>query len=164
MRSKIRGNIVVIVAIAAALLSGCAQPLRGPWYASAPVPPVDPDRATIYIVRTTSPWYGYPLNRYSIDGNDVAKLTDNEFTWLQVPPGGHRIEARGFGARDALELDSEAGEIYFLRFSLRNSDHGRFFGSPDASRIVRARFEQVDGDTAARFLARTTYSASEAPG
>ena len=151
---------VLLLAIIGVMLSACAQPFRGPLYAQAPAPPASSEQATLYILRVTSPWFGYPVNRYRVADREAATLTDREFTWLTLSPGQHTIQARGYGAIETLDIDAKAGETHYVIFELRNRDHGRFFSHSDSTRIVRATFEEVTAERARIHLGNMSYSPS----
>lgn len=148
------------LATCASALIGCGQPFRGPWYADAPQPPADAERATVFIVRHTTSGYGFPPNRYQVDGEKIATLTDREYTFVQLEPGRHRFEERGYRTHHELDLDADAGQTYVLAFRLLGR-RGRLLGSSDRSNIVRSRFELVTEDeNAQRYLGSSSYVAT----
>lgn len=89
------------------------------------------NNALLYFYRPHSEWAGDEIEAPSvyIDGKHYFNIRDNSYTWLEVAPGERHIILRrpllgleGLNDFDLsriadAELDVEAGNIYYLRYS-----------------------------------------------
>jgi hypothetical protein len=100
------------------LLSGCIAP--GPVFVAAEAP--SSDQALIYVYRINDQFGQMVPTQIIINGNEVAKLPDNAYTFAHVPAGAFKLFATRFmdfnyseKRRVAVEALVSGGETYFFK-------------------------------------------------
>lgn len=124
------------------------------------VPTVEPGKARIYFIEETGQTtnWGYPTTRIGIDGNWVGANKKNSYFSVTVEPGQHHLclALQSALARFAPEtiqlahLNAEAGQTYYYRSRIINSEHGSEY-------LV---FDPVDSDEAKYLIAMYPLSVS----
>ena len=107
-----RGSLIAI------LLAGCAQLPPSPQDIQAKTFERVPDKAVIYIVRA-------PMD--SLEGGTIwlgnsAQITTYGGTYYrwEAPPGMHRLA--GYAGQSGLvDMNAQAGQIYFVRHTVRGT-------------------------------------------
>lgn len=104
--------------VIALLLAGCAQLPPTPQDIQAKKFESLPDKAVIYIVR--APMDSHESGTISLDDNaQISTFSGTYYRW-EVAPGPHRIA--GFAGETGLvELDAQAGKIYFVLHTVRGT-------------------------------------------
>jgi hypothetical protein len=102
----------------ALILAGCAQTPPGPEDTQAKKFEPSQDKAVVYIVRTAMDSW----ETGSLILDDTATVTtyrSSYYRW-ETEPGKHRIA--GFAGQSGLvELNAEAGKIYFIEHTVKGS-------------------------------------------
>lgn len=124
------------------------------------VPIVEPGKAQIYFIEETgqNTNWGYPTTRIGIDGKWVGANKKNSYFSVTVQPGEHHLclALQSVLARFAPEtiqlahLNAEAGQTYYYRSRIINSEHGPEY-------LV---FDPVDSDEAKYLIATYPLSVS----
>ena len=98
----------------AMLLAGCGQLPPTPEEIQSKKFQTVPDKAVIYIVRT--PMDSHEAGAITLDGNPITTYARSFYRW-EVSPGQHRIAGYA-GENGLVDLDTQAGHIYFVEHSV----------------------------------------------
>ncbi len=133
-----------LILIFGLLLAGCSA--AGPTFTETPHP--DLGRTSVYVYRLAGgPGKAVPISVY-FDGEKVASLFQEGFTWFYVPDGRHVVAAEyPFLARPIPETFS----VYYFRFWYESFTDAK--GRGDYS-----KFERVPTDVALKEMANFRYS------
>lgn len=104
-----------LVALALVLLvAACAttRPAPEEHEAAAKRHAPDPARAGVYVYRDERFGADIPM-QVMLDGVPVGRTLGHTFFFVEVRPGEHRISST-YGRDAALELEMEAGQLYYL--------------------------------------------------
>jgi hypothetical protein len=100
----------------------CASaPEPGPPFSELPVP--HPDRALLYIYRQDR-LSSRGAARVDLDGENVGKLGNGQYLWLELAPGRHTLKTRWGGALpwaagwNSLPIELGAGSTRYLRLEV----------------------------------------------
>jgi hypothetical protein len=105
------GKVTVICAIA--FLAGCASVNKAPPEADSAAKTFQPKAgvAQVYVYRNES--LGAALSMpVAVDGKLAGSTGPNSYFKFDLAPGRHHITSQGDGS--ALDLDTEAGKLYFV--------------------------------------------------
>ena len=126
----------VLALAVAAVLSGCAS--SGPVFTAAQEP--TPDQALLYFYRKADSFGQLVPVRVKVNGEEVARLPNNSYTYSYAPPGSIIIEVtpmRNFSYDEAASVfirnTVAAGQTYFLK--ILQTPAPRF----EAAMIVRVK-------------------------
>lgn len=113
MKLKIKWSTAFLALLC--FLMGCVTNKEAPSFDAAPVPVAAPDKAILYIYRQyaePTAWASY----LRVDGNEVASLNQQGFTWVYVNPGLHKMQfgwpALAGMPKVPFERAFEAGKVY----------------------------------------------------
>lgn len=100
------------------LIAGCAQLPPGPQDIQAKKFESVADKAVIYIVRT--PMDSNEAGTVSLDDNaQITTFSGTYYRW-EVAPGPHRIAGYA-GETGLVQIDAQAGKIYFVQHTVRGT-------------------------------------------
>ena len=108
--------------LAALILAGCASvPLADSAQdAASKAFAVPSGRALIYVVRDGGYVSGaYQLFRISLDRRDHGALADGTYYVFAVDPGLHSVAAAGNENQERVQIQANAGGVYFVSVRLR---------------------------------------------
>lgn len=127
----------------ALLVAGCAatRPAPDGQEAAAKRHAPDPARAGVYVYRDERFGGDIPME-VMLDGVPVGRTLGHTFFFKEVPPGEHRISST-YGRDAALELEMEAGELYYLWQEVTVGADG-----------VRSQLHRVDPEVGREAVAR----------
>ncbi|MGM0451239.1 MAG: DUF2846 domain-containing protein [Pseudomonadota bacterium] len=131
------------------------------------------DHALLYLYRPQSDWGDAELMAPSfyVDGHHYVNLRSGGYTWLEILPGKRELDMHrpffgieGIGSPfshilDA-ELNLEAGEIYFLRYSEVSETDSTDSRLPDDHPLDRGAARFVAQETAMEELEETRFMES----
>jgi len=69
------------------------------------------DKAGIYVYRNEEPGKARPL---LIDGKTIGTTYPKTYVFFEVSPGKHVVEMNSPGAHDKVEVEADAGKLYFI--------------------------------------------------
>jgi hypothetical protein len=102
------------VALAAALLSGCAA--RGPAY--KPAEDLPPGNALVYVYRGSSFAFGARSASFYVDDVNVFDLRAGGYSWVSLPPGHYKLKQTWpidmMAKSVEIQLDVRAGEASYV--------------------------------------------------
>lgn len=111
MRSSIN---LAIVAVAIALLSGCAA--RGPIY--KPAEGVPASNGLVYVYRASGFAFGGRSASFYVDGVNVFGIRAGGYSWASLPPGHYKLKQTWpvdmFAKSVEIDLDVRAGETSYV--------------------------------------------------
>ena len=153
--------VCVLVAV---LATGCASGslLRGPSYEQAPKPKISAGLGTVYFIRKSSTIYNYPINKMIVNGEEVVALTDQEFSWVQLPEGRHRLQERGRKTNHDTFIDVKGGETYYVLFDFYVDKRIESYGENTTLTDAEISFGEVDVGTAEAALRRSSFKEADA--
>ena len=110
-------SLLASAATATLFLAGCASvPSADPAQdTAAKTFAVPPGRALIYVVRDGGYISGaYQLFRISLNQRDQGTLADGTYYVFAVDPGLHSVSAAGNENQERVQIQANAGGIYFV--------------------------------------------------
>ena len=139
MREALRWGVVAL----ALALMGCAgnPPASQSNEQAAKRHAADPARAGVYVYRDERFGGDIPME-VMLDGVPVGRTLGHTFFFVEVPPGEHRVSST-YGRDAALELEMEAGELYYLWQEVTVGADG-----------VRSQLHRVDPEVGREAVAR----------
>ena len=109
--------------VSTAVLSGCVQIARGTAFAEAPTPAPSAEVATVYLWRESYDYGSSGANTFYLNGKEIVRLGDKQYTWLQIPPGEYTItEGRAVSANQ-VAIRAKAGATYYLSYEAVADGH-----------------------------------------
>lgn len=105
---------IVLVAVLAAVLSGCAGVPMGDAKQDAALKEfrIAPDKGGIYVYRNES-FGGAVKMDVQIDGKDVGQTAAKTFLFKEVAPGKHTVTSKSENT-DTLEVDVKPGMLAYV--------------------------------------------------
>jgi hypothetical protein len=109
-----RRHLIVLSAVAAAFLAGCAAP--GAPFAS--LEPVAADKGNVYLYRKSALYASGAKFKVTADGAPAGELYNSSYLVLPMAPGKHRftVDEGGFARPKAFEVDVQPGRNYFVEY------------------------------------------------
>ena len=141
-------RVAVSLFVLALISAACAKAPLGPPFENAPPPP--DHRARLYVYRSDQPG-SLATIRITLNGLEVGRFRNNEYTAIELPTGSHHLRAglRGFGLLawgwNSHRFRLAPGETAYLKISVRLAEHGapESRNSEIAGRSSRAVSENV---------------------
>jgi hypothetical protein len=103
------------------------------WAEHQPPAALEGDYARLTIYRPSA-WQGSAwANPYCVDGQTVAELKNNGYTWIQVKPGVHQLSfCRGGPSKTlTMSVNFKAGGEYYLRQGPEIKDMPQYVLAPE---------------------------------
>ena len=108
-------NTLFKILVLFCLLAGCSAtvPLASTTQdMEAKAAKVTADKSTIYVIQSTG--YTGELNFANVDKEERVALAAETYTVFTVNPGKHTVTLDGPVNRERVDLNTEAGNIYFI--------------------------------------------------
>jgi hypothetical protein len=136
-----------------AILTGCAA--SGPVFTDASAPKVEASESLIYIYRENTFVLGGREAHFYLDGQEIASLSCDGFTWFKAPAGHHTLSQNWaldilFGKKTNIKPTWVPGRTYFYKFTTES-------GVVSGSQKLIWRFMAVSPEVGIREISTTKY-------
>ncbi|WP_413664676.1 hypothetical protein ACG1BZ_05185 [Microbulbifer sp. CNSA002] len=132
------------------IISSCAI---GPKFTPAPPPP--DGKGLLYLMRGDVYHGGGFPTKFIINDRIVAKLYDQGYTWIHLPPGTYKVRAGGIEKK--IKITISGGETHYFRYHQVSKSTYSYFNI-----FEKTNYNDIKSDlTSARYKKSNDYESAE---